>query len=399
MQTFTPTLANWKFEEGMDAPPSVPDLSTAEWTDLRPQILDHFEREVYGEFPDKELLKTEDKVLEGPTRVFGGKGYRAQIVLTLEGRNGDQRKLLLLLYYPASVGTQKVPVLLNLNFLGNAATSEAPEIILSDHEVYTSRAEERGFINLRPTEKSRGIRRGRLPVEYLLAEGYAVVTAGYQDILPDDDAAARPIMESFYGLPPAETGAIAIWARGYHWLADYAERQSFFRVGHLVATGHSRLGKAVLWAAATDDRIRAVHVNNSGCGGAALFRRAQGETIGDITSRFPHWFRDKFHGWAHRDHLIPYDQDWLLASLAPRKVLIASATEDAWADPEGEFLGLREALPAYRSFAPGSNLPESMPAPQDGYAYGSGLVGYHMRRGPHDLQESDYRAFLALLKR
>jgi hypothetical protein len=395
-----PTLETWMFSEDVSSPPGLPAVSADEWSNtLQPQILNHFEQEVYGSLPDAGLLLGEEKILEGPTEVFDGKGYRTQVALTMEGKGEEQRQIHLLIYYPTEVKERGSTVLLNLNFMGNQATSDAPEIIPSDNDVYASRSEERGIVDLRPTDKNRGISSHRLPVEYLIDEGLAVITAGYQDFLPDDDPAAREMMQDFYALEPENTGAISIWARGFHWLADYAQRQSLFPVKTIVATGHSRLGKAVLWAAATDDRIQAVHVNNSGCGGAALFRRAEGETIAAITGRFPHWFRDKFHGWAERDSLIPLDQDWLLASLAPRKVLVASAQEDAWADPEGEFLALRGALPAYRAFDEVAGLSEEWPAPQDAHAHGTGNLAYHLRQGPHDLRESDYRAFVALLNR
>ncbi|MEO0733483.1 MAG: acetylxylan esterase, partial [Bacteroidota bacterium] len=114
---------------------------------------------------------------------------------------------------------------------------------------------------------------------------------------------------------------------------------------------------------------------------------------------FPHWFLDDFHARAGRDSLLLYDQDWLLAAIAPRKLLVSSASEDSWADPAGEFAALWAALPVYRLYNPKAALPSVFPPPRDGHSYGAGPVGFHLRAGPHDLRQADFVAFVALLRR
>jgi hypothetical protein len=321
--------------------------------------------------------------------VLDGLGFRRQFTLHLRSAaQKESREVDLLLYYPAEASEGPLPTILNLNFRGNQAIVADADLELPPDSYYAHHPPE-----------NRGERQRRLPVEMLLRAGFVVVTAGYQDFLPDENEAARRLMRDFYGLDPEESGAISVWAWAYARLADWALTQQEIAVDSLVAVGHSRLGKAVLWAAANDERIRAVHVNDSGCGGAALFHRMQGETIADITGNFPHWFRDSFHTYAGRDSLLPLDQHWLLAAVAPRRVLVSSAEGDAWADPQGEFLALQRALPAFQGYDATTDLPESWPEPENGIVKGAGLVGYHLRTGKHDLIAADWGAFLRLLRR
>jgi hypothetical protein len=155
--------------------------------------------------------------------------------------------------------------------------------------------------------------------------------------------------------------------------------------------GHSRLGKAALWAGAQDLRFTMVVSNNSGCGGAALSRRAYGETVGRITRAFPHWFCRRFSSYAEREAALPIDQHQLLALVAPRALYVASAVEDRWADPRGEFLAAAELDPLYGLFGMKGLGTRTMPAVDTPVG---NVVRYHVRTGGHDVTMYDWQQYL-----
>ncbi len=70
----------------------------------------------------------------------------------------------------------------------------------------------------------------------------------------------------------------------------------------------------------------------------ALNKRIFGETVADLNRVFPHWFCPNFNKYSDHEELMPIDSHELIALIAPRPILITSATEDRWADPKGEFL-------------------------------------------------------------
>ncbi|MBX2814989.1 MAG: hypothetical protein KTR24_03290 [Saprospiraceae bacterium] len=132
--------------------------------------------------------------------------------------------------------------------------------------------------------------------------------------------------------------------------------------------------------------------NNSGCGGAALSRRRFGEKVARINTSFPHWFSTSFKAYNDRESELPFDQHTLLATIAPRSLYVASATEDQWADPRGEYLSLVHAAEVYRLFHPANVLPLHSPRPDQPVLNGS--LGYHLRTGPHDITLFDWNRYM-----
>ena len=192
-----------------------------------------------------------------------------------------------------------------------------------------------------------------------------------------------------------EWGAIGCWAWGLSRMLDVLEKVPSVDAKRAAVHGHSRLGKASLWAGAQDQRFAFVISNNSGCGGAALNKRIFGETVGVISGHykgrgFPHWFTARFDTFSEKEDQLPLDAHYLLALAAPRPLYVASASEDSWADTLGEFLGAVHADPVYRVLGqPGLGTKEYPPLSK---SVGK-TVGYHIRPGPHDILLEDWKNY------
>lgn len=368
----------------------------AMWHDVRrPELLELFRTHVYGHAPDPVSVRGEP--ISSEENALGGKATRREVDVVITA--GDKSlPIRLLIYTPRS--DRPVPAFLGLNFQGNHTIDPDPGISITENWV-RNRNDETTDGN-RATEAGRGVAASRWPVETIVDRGYALVTIYYGDIDPDfHDGFENGIHGIFPGwgenVPEGSRwGSIAGWAYGLSRALDYLEQDSAIDAGRVAVIGHSRLGKTALWAGATDPRFKLTISNNSGCGGAALSRRAFGETVGRINNSFPHWFCDRFKNYNENESELPVDQHQLISLIAPRAVYVASATGDRWADPRGEFLAAVHADPVYRllgtSGMGGDAPPEEMPKPDTPIK--EGAIGYHLRTGGHALAEFDWLQYL-----
>jgi hypothetical protein len=344
----------------------------------RPELVALFAREMFGPVPANSGKLTWS-ILEEDEKALEGTAHRMQIEIKPEG-DGTDRRFELLLYIPNQV-KGPVPVFINFNFLGNHTVHPDPAIHLA---TWRSRDPKTGEAVVLTSEIARGDRIRRFPVEVILKRGYALATVHYQAVYPDDAKAVK-IPEG------AEAGAISHWAWGYSRVTDVLSQLPKIDREKIVFLGHSRLGKTSLWAGANDPRAAIVISNDSGCGGASLARRQYGETVGRINDAFPHWFCGNYKKYGNDVNQLPFDAHELLALAAPRPVYVASATEDQWADPKGEFLALWNANPVYQLYGLEGIRETEQPAPEMPI---SAHNGYHLRVGKHDLLEYDWVRYL-----
>ena len=254
-------------------------------------------------------------------------------------------------------------------------------------------------INFRPETPDR-----YLPSEEICDRGYAVLSIYYNDVSLDAqdhfaDGLARLLRDAAAerGVAPEQLpGKIAVWAWAMSRALDWAIAQPGVCQSRVAAIGHSRLGKTALLAGLLDERFACVISNDSGCSGAAITRGKPGEHVVHITHNFPFWFCENYRQYSDTEDAMPFEQDWLLAGIAPRLLMVGSALEDEWAGPSHEYLSCASASGAWELLGkPGFIHPDRLP--EAGDAFHEGSIGYHLRAGKHYLGREDWNRYMDFL--
>ncbi len=337
-RTDVPNAANYD-ESKANPYPKLPDplllkdgtrVTTPQewWSKRRPEIVEDFDREVYGRVPAHvpavrwETVSTARETNENIP------------VLTkhLLGRVDNSA-------YPAA----SVDIDLTLNTPANA-NGPVPVII---ELAFVWRP---GSPFPRPTEP---------PAWHheVLAKGWGYATLIPISIQPDNGTG---LTQGIIGLTNRgrprkldDWGALRAWAWGASCALDYFETDKTVDAKQVGLEGHSRYGKASLVAMAYDQRFAIAYISSSGEGGAKLNRRTWGELLENVaaTSEY-HWMAGNFLKYAGplTANDLPVDSHELIALCAPRPVFIgAGATQgDGWADAKGMFLAAAGAGPVYR---------------------------------------------------
>lgn len=377
--------------------PELPDLLTMldgtqvttkeDWfTKRRPELKELFQEVMYGRYPTvrpqvSATVEYEDKA------ALNGTATLRDVTLTVAPGAPPVHVLVVV----PNKRSGPVPVFVGLNFTGN-------HTLTTDRNVRLPLTWMRGTKDNKATDAGRGKELGAYPLELIVGRGYAVATAYYGDIIPDDPKVrgglADLLMPAADVSKPNRTGAVMAWAWGLHRMVDYLATVPEVDARRIASVGHSRLGKTAIVAAAFDDRIALAVPSQAGCGGTSpdRMRNPKGETVARITKAFPHWFAPRFTKFGEDPSRLPFDQNGLVAICAPRPVLFTNATDDQWADPPGQFDTLKAAAPVYKLLGV-EGLSASM-VPTEGTLLDSRL-GYWVRPGKHSMTPADWATYLA----
>jgi dienelactone hydrolase len=287
------------------------------------------------------------------------------------------------------------PTFVGMNFRGSYVLLDDPRVHLPTEWMM---ARLPGTVNNRATEVGRGTQIETWALDQSVARGYAVATFYDGEIDPDKNDFTDGVHPFFYKKGqtkpgPHEWGTIAAWAWGISRAVDYLVTDPNIDKTRIAAIGHSRLGKTALLAAVLDERIAMAIPDKAGCGGSAPSRtkNPKAETVKAINRSFPHWFNDTFKAFNDQPDKLPFDQNCLVAMMAPRPVLFSNATEDQWADPPGQFEVLKAAEPVYKLLGAGGLDAKEFP-PENKLI--DSKLGYYVRPGKHLFTREDWAVYL-----
>jgi hypothetical protein len=350
-------------------------ITTAEeWFQIRrPQIMSLFGNLVYGTVPAPESpIKVTFDVVQTDRQFMNGLATRKDVRIRFQNAKG-KAEMLILVFVPNDA-SKPVPAFLMLSFdnpHGNSFNADRS----------------------RP-----GLLHNGVPIGEFIKRGFGFVAVYQQDLVSHNEVEfLGSIQHLFYrqgqSFPKAyEWGVISAIAWSASRALDYLETDHDIDASRVAIMGHSKCGKAALWAAAQDQRFALAISAQSGHPGAALSRRKSGETLEKMVTRFPYWLCRNAWKFANNEDDLPVDQHMLLACIAPRPLYVMSGVGDRWADPRGEYLSAYHASAVYRLL--GKKGLESEASPPVGDAITKSDVGYHLRQGGHSIMMFDWLRFL-----
>jgi hypothetical protein len=307
------------------------------WKERRPQIVEYFDREIYGREP-KNTPQVNWEVTNTTSEEVGGLPV---ITKRLVGHVNNSS-------YPLIA----VDIQLTLTTPANA-TGPVPVMLQFTYDPKVMAALRARMAATQPPPPTFP---GPTWQEQVIAKGW-----GYATFIPTSVQADNGdgLTEGIIGLMNKgqprkldDWGALRAWAWGASRVLDYFETNKAVDAKQVGLEGHSRYGKAVLVAMAYDQRFAIAYVSSSGEGGAKLLRRNFGELVENVaaTNEY-HWMAGNFLKYAGtlRWNDLPVDAHELIALCAPRPVFISGgvAPGDAWVDAQGMFMAEVAAGPVY----------------------------------------------------
>lgn len=351
-----------------------PVTTPQEWFQTRrPQIMSLFANLIYGVVPQPEFpVRTTFEVVKKDDQYMEGIATRKEVRIRFQNEKGSA-ELQILVFSPNGSKTPAPAILLH-SFAG---TRDA------GHDAHPEKP---------------GYTRNGLPLGEIFKRGFGFVVVPQDELVRHNEVEfQRGVHPLFYragqSFPKAnEWGVIATVSWSASRAMDYLETDPDIDAHRIAAMGHSKMGKAALWTCAQDQRFAMAILAQSGCAGAALWKRNFGENMEKMVTRFPYWLCRNAWKFMRNEEDLPVDQHMLLACIAPRPLYVASGEEDLWADPRGEYLSAYHASEVYRLLQ--KKGLESESSPPVGSVLMDGLIGYHNRPGGHSVEKTDWDNFL-----
>jgi pimeloyl-ACP methyl ester carboxylesterase len=334
----------------------------------RPEILQLFRDEVYGQIPDYGDLKVNFRVANvgESNEIMAGKAVRKTIEIsaTRAGRH---------FYFPLHI------------FIPKDNKEPVPAILTICNR------------GIKDADPARHFLSPFWPAETIIARGYAAAVILTHDIAPDFDEGFTMGFHKLFPYAPGQRprdawGAISAWAWGASRVMDYLVTDPAIDQRRVAVVGHSRGGKTALWCAAQDERFAMAVSSSAGTSGDAITRGKSGEQLRDIVERFPYWFCNNYQKYSDHEDALPLDQHMLLGLIAPRLLYISAKSFDSWADPVRQFESCVAAGKVYGLFGLDGITEPRMPRPETPLL--SGEIGFHLKTGEHNMDEYDWDCYL-----
>ena len=339
------------------------------WDKRRPEIVEDFDREIYGRVP-KNVPAINWKVVSVKDTMVGNNPIREK---TLRGVVDNSAYPAIKVEVELQLATPRdakggVPVVMEFGFLRNPFGPNQPVTPIG----LGASGE--------PTWKEQLISRGW---------GYAIIVPS--SIQADNGAGLKAgiigLVNKGQLRKPDDWGALRAWAWGASRAIDYFETDKDVDTKRIAIEGLSRYGKAAIVAMAYDPRISLGFIGSSGAGGAKLLKRVFGEQVENLASTGEyHWFCGNFIKYASvlTPDDMPVDAHELVALCAPRPVFISSGSpqvEGQWVDAKGMFLGGVYAGPVYKLL--GKKDLGTTEFPMLGTPLVSGEIAFRQHAGGH----------------
>lgn len=337
-----PNFANYD-ESKVKSYPPLPDPLTLKngkkvtsakmwWNQRRAEIVEDFDREVYGRMPKVTPKVKWEVVSTTNEEKYGVPVVTKQLVGHVDNSSYPAVTVDIKLTLTTPAKAVNVPVIMELMFQLPPRPANAPPLPQQPGKPWQQQVLERGwgYATLVPTS--------------IQADNGAGLTAGIIGLVNKGQPRKAD-----------DWGALRAWAWGVSRALDYFETDKAVNAKMVGLEGHSRYGKATLVAMAYEPRLAIAFVSSSGAGGAKIHRRNNyGEMVENVAAPSEyHWMAGNYMKYAGplTANDLPVDSHELVALCAPRPVFISAGSVekgDGWVDAKGMFLAAAHAGPVYK---------------------------------------------------